>query len=224
MSETGSSVRGDLWLLSAPSGTGKTTLLRTAFDRSPSLAEGLAFSVSHTTRAPRPGEVDGRDYYFVSEDEFAALVAADGFLEWADVYGQRKGTSRAEVERLLASGRDVLLEIDVQGVRQVRERRPGCASLFVLPPSFQTLEERLRARGSDDPEQIERRLAAAVVEIEAAASYEYVIVNDDLDRACEALTAVLLAGRFRRRRMARQIDGLRTTLPDPSRSDPSFRT
>ncbi len=197
--------RGELFILSAPSAAGKTTLKNRLFSRHRELARRLAFSVSHTTRPPRSGEVDGKDYHFVDRREFEALIAVDGFLEWAVVHGRHYGTGRAEVEKLCRSGTDVILDIDVQGARQVLERQPQVPAIFILPPSYGELERRLRCRGLDDAEQIERRLLAAREEMEYLDSYDYVIVNDDLDRATEALAAILLARRLRRSRMHNQI-------------------
>ncbi|MEM6793351.1 MAG: guanylate kinase [Acidobacteriota bacterium] len=203
---------GDLIVLSAPSGAGKSTLVRSVFEHHPDIRERLAFSVSHATRPPRPGEVDGRDYHFVDEARFRALIEADGFLEWADVHGHLKGTSRAEVERLRASGRDVLLEIDVQGAAQVRRLDSTSISVFILPPSYGELERRLRGRGSDSAEQIARRLADARQELRGVCDYDYVIVNQDLSRAREALASVFRSRHHRRHRMQRDIDSILGSL------------
>ena len=205
--------RGEIFVLSAPSGVGKTTLVGRLFERHPAVAEGLAFAVSHTTRAPRPGEVEGRDYYFIDVARFEALVAADEFLEWALVHEQHKGTSRREVEDLLAAGKDVLLDIDVQGARSVAAALPGVPTIFILPPSYAVLEARLRGRGLDSPAQIERRLENARSEIRHCGRFEYAILNNDLDRAAEALAAVILARRCRRDRMQRQIDQVLAQFP-----------
>ena len=204
---------GDLFVLSAPSGAGKSTLIRTLFERFPELARRLAFSVSHTTRPAREGEVDGRHYYFVDEATFRSMIEGGRFLEWADVHGHFKGTSLDEVERLRAAGKDVLLEIDVQGAAQIRRRVKGAVSVFVLPPSYQALERRLRGRGSESEKQILRRLRDAVVEIRECVDYEYVILNDDLTDACEALAAVFHARRFHHDRMQSQIQRVLKTLP-----------
>ncbi len=209
--------RQELLVLSAPSGTGKTSLIRRLFATYPRVAEGLVFSVSHTSRAPREGEVHGRDYYFVDRGEFEAMIAEDRFLEWAVVHGQYKGTSRAEVERLLAQGHDVLLDLDVQGAESVLRQDPEVPAIFILPPSYPELEQRLRRRGSDSPEQIELRLRTAREEMRRYPGYDYVILNDDLERACEALAAVFLARRFRRGRMQSQIDRILDGFPPPAR-------
>lgn len=213
--------QGGLFILSAPSGAGKSTLIRRLFADHPDLAARIAFCVSHASRPPRVGEVDGRDYYFVGEERFREMIAEEAFLEWADVHGQLKGTSHAEVARLAAEGKDVLLEIDVQGAAQVMARLPDTVSIFVLPPSYQHLERRLRGRGLDSDSQIARRLSDAVGEIRGSEQYEYVIVNADLDRACEALAAVLRARRSRRDRMRPEIDRVLATLPDEAPTRPS---
>ncbi len=213
--------QGELIILSAPSAAGKTTLKNRLFSRHRELARRLAYSVSHTTRPPRSGEVQGRDYHFVSRREFEALIAADGFFEWAMVHGKHYGTSRAEVEKQCRSGTDVILDIDVQGARQVLERQPLVPAIFILPPSYDEMERRLRCRGLDDDEQIARRLLNAREEMEYLDGYDYVIVNDDLDRATEALAAILLARRFRRDRMQSQIAQVVEGCSWPTRDLPS---
>lgn len=205
----------DVFVLSAPSGAGKSTLVRLLFEKHPDVAGRLGFSVSHNTRPPREGEVDGRHYHFVDEAEFQRLVDADGFLEWAVVHGQLKGTSFAEVERLAAKGRDLLLEIDVQGAEQVRERLPGAVSIFVLPPSYAELERRLRGRGSESEAQVRRRLADAAAEMRRAGEFDYVIVNEVAEPAAESLASVIRARRCRRARMRSRIESLVSTLPPP---------
>lgn len=193
--------RGDLFILSAPSGAGKTTLIRHVF--AAELAQGgrLVFSVSHTTRKPRPGERDGREYHFVDQPAFKRMVAADRFLEWAEVYGHFYGTAVDEVEPRLERGVDVLLDLDVQGADQVMARYPQAVSVFVVPPDFDALRQRLQGRGQDDPRDIRRRLSVSRWELERYARYRYVIVNDDAGRAGEALAAIILAWRVRLERM-----------------------
>lgn len=159
---------------------------------------GLHFLVSHTTRAPRPGERSGREYFFVSRKKFDRLLARDGFLEWAEVHGNLYGTSWQALRRAQARGSDVLLDIDVQGHRQVRRRLPQAVSIFLLPPSFGELERRLRRRHSDAPPMIAKRLADARREIRHWREYDFLIVNDTLDRADRALRAVVTAARFHR--------------------------
>ncbi len=213
--------RGELLILSAPSAAGKTTLKNRLFSHHRELARRLAFSVSYTTRPPRTGEVDGKDYYFVDRKQFEAMIAGDAFLEWAVVHGLHYGTSRAQVEELCQDGTDVILDIDVQGVLQVLERQPEVPAIFILPPSYQELERRLRSRGLDDAEQIERRLLDAGEEMRYLDHFDYAIVNDDLDRATRALAAILLARRFRRTRMQNQITQLLEGYPRPDGDFPA---
>lgn len=207
---------GELLILSAPSAAGKTTLKNRLFSHHRSLARRLAFSVSYTTRPPRTGEVDGKDYFFIDTEEFEELIAADAFLEWAVVHGKYYGTGREQVEKLCRDGFDVILDIDVQGAVQVLERNPRVPSIFILPPSYLELERRLRSRGLDDSAQIERRLLTAGEEMRYLKHFDYAIVNDDLERATEALAAILLARRFRRTRMQNQITQLLEGYPRPA--------
>jgi guanylate kinase len=179
--------QGELWVIAAPSGAGKTSLVRGLLERDPS----LRFSISYTTRAPRSAEVDGRDYFFVSKEKFHEMVRNDAFLEHACVFDNWYGTGRAHVEELLKGGTSVVLEIDWQGARQVRERAPGSRSIFILPPSVAELERRLRGRKSDSEAVIERRLKDAVGDMTHWAEFEHVIVNDDFDTALDRLAAVI---------------------------------
>ena len=179
--------RGRLFVVAAPSGAGKTSLVRALMDRVPS----LGFSVSFTTRAPRPREVDGHDYHFVSEAQFKEKVRREEFLEHAQVFDNRYGTGLAEVEAALAAGRDLVLEIDWQGARQVRERLPEARDIFILPPSREALEERLRNRRSDSPAVIARRLRDSVAEMSHWSEFRYVVVNDDFDRALDDMLAIV---------------------------------
>lgn len=200
--------RGDLFIVSSPSGAGKTTLIRRLLD-DPSLGAGsLYFSVSHTTRAPRPGEVDGREYHFIGREEFLALREEDGFLESAEVHGSLYGTSRREVEPRLQSGVDVLLDIDVQGARQVRSRIPDVVKIFVFPPSRTVLESRLRARASDSPESVARRLSAAAREMGEFGEYDYAIINDSLDEAADELRAIVVARRASPARRRERLESI----------------
>jgi guanylate kinase len=185
--------RGILFVVSAPSGAGKSTLVRRLLEEVP----GLEFSVSYTTRPRRPGEREGREYHFVSDARFDAMLAEDGFLEWARVFDRRYGTGRAETERVLVEGRDLVLDIDVQGAAQVRARGVEPVCIFVMPPDYASLEARLRDRGSEDPKQLRRRLSQARREVEGYTRYDYLVVNDDLDRAAEELTAIVEAQRCR---------------------------
>jgi guanylate kinase len=189
--------RGLMMVLSSPSGAGKTTLSRMLLEQD---AE-LSLSVSMTTRPPRPGEVDGRDYWFADRARFEALRDAGEFLEWAQVFSNFYGTPRAPVADMLALGRDVLFDIDWQGARQLREQAPqDVVSVFILPPSRAEQEARLRRRATDSDEVIRRRLEGAAAEIRQWANYEYVIVNEDLDVSFGALRAILAAERLKRTR------------------------
>jgi guanylate kinase len=196
--------RGSIIVISAPSGAGKSTLVKRLVAAVPS----LTFSVSYTTRPPRRGEKDGRDYFFVSRKRFERMIAGGGFIEWAEVFGHLYGTSEKQVRAAQKAGQDVLLDIDVQGHRQVRRRLPEAVSVFVLPPSFRELERRLKQRHSDLPEVIRARLAIARAEIAHWPEYDYLVVNDRLPAATQALREVVLAARFRRenqRERARDI-------------------
>lgn len=195
-SNTPSPAPGTLWIVSAPSGGGKTSLTRALL---PELAaEGVTaqISVSHTTRAPRAGEVDGVHYHFIDEAQFVERIGAAAFLEHAHVFGRRYGTARAETAALLAEGRDVILDIDWQGARQVRAAMPAAKSIFILPPSQQELERRLRGRGTDADSVIAERMAQARAEMSHYAEYDYLVVNADFDRAVQQLKALFLAPRL----------------------------
>jgi guanylate kinase len=188
-----SSDRGILFVVSAPSGTGKTTVV----ERLVHVVPDLALSRSYTSRPARPGEQDGVDYNFVHRARFEVMVAADAFLEWADVFGNLYGTCAADVEAQLDAGRDLVLVIDVQGARQVRRRCTGTVGVFVMPPSFQILERRLRGRSKDSEEAMQRRLRTARAEVEAFTEYDYVVINDELDTCVDRLRAIVLAERLR---------------------------
>jgi guanylate kinase len=198
-----SSPHGELFILSAPSGAGKTTLIQEIM-QSPSLLGGidsLEFSVSYTTRSPRQGEADGRDYHFVDHATFLAMIDDHRFLEWAQVHGNFYGTANDEVFPRLEQGIDVLLDIDVQGAERVMHRHPDAHGIFVMPPSYQDLEVRLKRRGLDDPQAIARRLAVARSEMSRYDRYRYVIINDDVQRASGVLAAIILEKRHRQPRM-----------------------
>lgn len=190
----GKSSAGTLYVISAPSGAGKTSLVKVLLE---STAD-LRVSVSHTTRAPRPGEQDGVHYHFVNRDAFQSMVADAAFLEHAEVFGNFYGTSRSSTLDLIHQGVDVILEIDWQGARQVRLAMPEAVSIFVLPPSRAALETRLRGRAQDSAEVIDRRLREAVNEMSHYAEFDYLVVNDDFDVALSELRAVLTARRLRR--------------------------
>jgi guanylate kinase len=185
--------RGLLFIVSAPSGTGKTTLVEKLVQRIP----GLCLSRSYTSRAARAGEQDGVDYNFISRQRFEQMAGGGEFLEWADVFGNYYGTCAADTERCLAGGQDLVLVIDVQGARQVRGSGIPSIGIFVLPPSAGILERRLRGRSKDSEDAIRRRLEVACREVGEFASYEYVVVNDELETAIERLRAIVLAERAR---------------------------
>jgi guanylate kinase len=176
-----------VFVITGPSGVGKGTLIRMLRER----LEGLELSTSATTRAPREGEVEGRDYHFLNREEFARRADANEFLEHAAYSGNRYGTLRSEVERRLAAGQSVLLEIEVQGARQVRAAMPEAVLVFIAPPSAETLRERLEGRGTDSAEAIDERLRTAELELAAQQEFKHVIVNDDLERAAEELAAIV---------------------------------
>lgn len=190
-----------LVVVSAPSGAGKTSLCKEAVHRIP----GLAHSVSYTTRAPRSHEVDGRDYHFVDEAAFQDLVKSDAFAEWATVHGHLYGTSRHLLEARHAAGEDVILDVDTQGAAQLRQVYPDGVFVFVLPPSWEQLEQRLRKRRSDAPEEIERRLKRAREEMKYFTEYDYVIINEVLERAVGDLCAIITAERCRSLRLDSHI-------------------
>ena len=197
-----SSRRGLLFIVSAPSGTGKTTLC----ERLVQVVPGLRMSRSYTSRHARAGERDGVDYNFISRDRFEALIGEQAFLEWADVFGSYYGTSAADTDAALAHGEDVVLVIDVQGARQVRSAGRAVVSVFVLPPSSAILEQRLRGRSKDTDEQIARRLAVARREVSEYAQYDYLVINDEVSAAVERLQGIVAAERARIQRMRPQAE------------------
>lgn len=185
--------KGTLYIVSAPSGAGKTSLVKALCESLPD----VAVSVSHTTRAMRPGERDGVDYHFVSPQEFEDMVAADGFLEHARVFDHYYGTARSQVVAQLQRGLDVILEIDWQGARQVRERTAGCLSIFILPPSRKVLEQRLRGRGQDPEEVIQRRMREAEEQMSHYDEFDYLVINDDFQVALAQMRCIIVAQRLR---------------------------
>jgi guanylate kinase len=188
---------GELFIISAPSGAGKTTILKKV------LAElsGVVFSISHTTRAPRPGEEDGCDYYFVDEETFRRIRDAGGFLEWAEVHGSLYGTSGEMVENLIEQGIDVILDIDVQGAQQIRQQKEKKGHfVFIAPPSFEELQRRLAGRGTETPESLSTRYNNARRELADLDCYDFLIVNDVVDEAVEMLRSIIIAQRSRSRR------------------------
>jgi guanylate kinase len=200
---------GTLYIISAPSGAGKSSLLRVLLE---SMAGRLALSVSHTTRSPRPGEVDGEDYHFIDEAGFREMVSGDAFFEHARVFDNFYGTSRQGVIDQLDAGLDVILEIDWQGARLIREQMPGVVSIFILPPSCEALQQRLQDRGQDDDTVIARRMRDAVSEMSHYDEYHYLVVNDVFQTAVDELAAIMLSQRLRlpaqRRRHAGLLDAL----------------
>lgn len=200
---------GLVLVVSAPSGTGKTTVCHAVVSRDAM----IVLSVSHTTRAPRSGERDGVEYHFVSRSEFDRLARAGAFVEHASYNDNLYGTSWAALEKPRGEGRDVLLEIEVQGGAQVRARLPDAVLVFLVPPSFEALEQRLRGRRTDAPEVIERRLAIARQEMEAVVRYDYVVVNDEVERAAEAVLEIVRAEREGRRDGVRARHGREAVLP-----------
>jgi len=183
--------RGFLVVFSAPSGAGKSTIVREILKRSP--VPGMVLSVSATTRPKRPGEQEGKDYYFLSEEEFRERIRKGEFVEWAQVHGYLYGTLRTTVKEALERGKVLLLEIDVQGARQVRRAFPDSVLVFVAPPSLEILGERLRARGRDPEEEIQRRLEVAPRELSEAENYDYIVVNRELEEAVKTVEAILIA-------------------------------
>jgi guanylate kinase len=191
---------GVLYIVSAPSGAGKTSLVKALLKADPA----IHLSTSYTTRAPRPGETDGRDYHFVDRERFQAMLADGEFLEHAEVYGNFYGTSKGRIAHDLNAGHDVLLEIDWQGAAQVKRHFPESASIFILPPSFNALRTRLKGRGQDSDEIIERRLAAAADDVSQAGAFDYIIVNDDFDHALADLVAITRSIRLERPRQLKR--------------------
>jgi len=199
---------GRLFVVSAPSGAGKTTIVDRLVESVPHLRK----SRSYTSRPPRGAERDGVEYRFVSRERFEAMAAAGEFLEWADVFGNLYGTNLHDTERLLAEGTDLALVIDVQGARQVRGHRVPSVSIFVLPPSFDVLERRLRSRSQDTDAQIRRRLEVARQEVDAVPEYDYVVVNDEVGACVDRVRAIVLAERSRRDRMAASAGAIARTF------------
>jgi guanylate kinase len=185
--------RGTLFVVSSPSGGGKGTLIRQVLD----VVRDLSYSVSYTTRAPRPGEMDGREYFFVSRDTFEEMVAAGEFLEWACVHGNFYGTAKSQIVAETAAGADIILEVDVQGAASVRQLLMDSVSIFILPPSYDVLRQRLIARGTDALEELEVRLRNAPDELKQYSSFDYVIINDEVDRAASQLASIIQAERAR---------------------------
>ncbi|MGH2691940.1 MAG: guanylate kinase [Actinomycetota bacterium] len=186
--------RGRLFVISGPSGVGKGTVVQALLDA----RSDLRFAVSYTTREPRPGEVDGVHYRFVDEQTFDAIAGAGGFLEWAEIFGHRSGTPAADVEGALEAGGDVLLEVDVQGARSVREKAPDAVLIFLTPPSDEELERRLRERGTEGASDLRLRMSEAKRELAAAPEFDHVVVNDQVDRAVGEVLAIIEGSKERK--------------------------
>jgi guanylate kinase len=203
-----SSPRGLLVIVSAPSGTGKTTLAERLVEQVPD----LQLSRSYTSRTARNGEIDGVDYNFVTRERFEAMVVADQFLEWADVFGNLYGTATADAERILAAGIDLVLVIDVQGARKVRQRGFETTAVFVMPPSLEVLERRLRGRSKDSEADIQRRLQVAREEVSSFAEYDFLVVNDEVTTAVDRLRSIIMAKRAQLKRMRPQAEAIVRTF------------
>ncbi|MBI5499459.1 MAG: guanylate kinase [Deltaproteobacteria bacterium] len=195
---------GELFIVCSPSGAGKTTLCRRLLGR----FADMRFSVSHTTRPRRPQEVDGQDYHFVDVATFEAMAGRGEFAEWAFVHGNRYGTSNAEIRRAAEEGRAILFDVDYQGAAQIRARYPSAVAIFILPPSLDELRRRLQQRGTETAESLELRYRNALREIEAYPQFDYLVVNDDVERAVETLVGIVLAERARRTRRAAAAERL----------------
>jgi guanylate kinase len=200
--------RGLLFVLSSPSGAGKSTIARLLL----AADDGISLSVSATTRPPREGEVDGRDYHFVSDEEFERMERTGAFLEWANVFGRRYGTLQSEVTQSIENGCDVLLDIDWQGTQQLKQVDPDIVRVFILPPSMAELERRLRARGTDSEEVIAGRMERAAAEISHWAEYDYVLVNEDAGDCLDKVHSILKAERLKRARRVGLTDFVRSLI------------
>lgn len=193
--------RGIAFIVSAPSGAGKTTLVKKALEEFPD----LSFSVSYTTRKPREGEVEGADYRFVDDRVFEEMVREGEFIEYAEVHGKRYGTSLKDLDSKLKGGKDVLLDIDVQGAEKVRKGLEGGVYIFIVPPTVEECEKRLRERAKDSTEEINKRVRAAIDEISKAESYDYIVINDELEGAFERLRSVIIAERSKGKRLISRV-------------------
>jgi len=202
-----------MYVLSAPSGSGKTTLIRSLLSGGLAGFMEMRFSVSHTTRQPRSGEIDGKDYHFIDHETFQGMLARDEFLEWAEVHNNYYGTANSEVLPRLERGIDVIMDIDVQGAERIMGEYPEAQSIFIMPPSYEDLQTRLEKRGLDDPAEVRRRLAVSLWEIRRYSAYDYVIINDDLDRASHVLAAIILEKRHRTSRVRNAAEAVLAGFP-----------
>ena len=200
---------GLMIVLTAPSGTGKTTVARQVFERD----ARLAFSVSHTTRARREGEVDGVNYHFIDDAAFDEMVRTDAFAEWAHVHGQRYGTSHGEIRRLWAAGKDILFDVDPQGGVPLKAAYPDAITIFMVPPSLESLAARLKGRGTETDEQVALRLANAHGELKVAPAYDYVLANTHVDKTADSFLSIIEAERHRTRRQLPLLQQLKRALP-----------
>lgn len=205
----GPAVRGILFVVSSPSGGGKGTLIRRVLNNVPH----LSYSVSYTTRTPRNGEIDGREYFFVNPERFEQMVAANEFLEWARVHGNYYGTSARQVSLEVDEGRDIILEVDVQGADSIRRLVTDSVSIFILPPSYDVLHKRLMSRGTDSAEELQLRLRNAPEEISHYVAFDFVIINDDADHASAQLASIINAERARRPRQELHVKQVLSTFP-----------
>jgi len=196
--------KSNIFILSAPSGAGKSTLIQLLLAKDPA----LQFSVSHTTRLPRDGEKNGSDYFFISPSEFESMIQAGEFLEWASVHGYFYGTSREMVRQAEEAGKDLILDIDVQGASQVRKSVPDALSIFVLPPSYETLRKRLEQRQKDSVQAVQKRLERARKEIEHCREYDYIIINEELNSAFDDLTSIIRGQRLKRQNLEERIENI----------------
>jgi guanylate kinase len=184
--------KGQIFVITAPSGTGKTTIIKNIIQKD---VEEIGYSISHTTRRPRRGEINGVHYYFVDRDDFEKMIADHAFVEWAVVYDHLYGTSISSIDQILSSGKDLLMDLDIQGSRAIKSQFPDSLSIFILPPSMDTLKERLLKRSSNDIMDSELRLKKAVGEIQRCRDYDFIIINDDLTKAIKEIEAIILARR-----------------------------
>ena len=188
--------KGQIFVITAPSGTGKTTIIDGVREN----MRGVGYSISHTTRMPREGEVNGYHYYFVDRAEFQEMIEAHEFIEWAVVYDQLYGTSISSINRGLSSGKDVLMDLDIQGAEAIKRRFPESLSIFILPPSMEILKERLKGRSTDEKRDIDLRMRKAVEEIQRCRDYDFIVINDDLNQAAREIEAIITAQRAHRKR------------------------
>ena len=189
--------KGQLFIITAPSGTGKTTIIKSILKKN---MGGVGYSISHTTRKPRKGEINGLHYYFVDKETFEKMIQAHEFLEWAVVYNQLYGTSISSINRELSSGKDLLMDVDIQGAKEIKRKYPESLSIFILPPSIDILYERLQRRSTDDKKHVELRLENAVKEIQECRDYDFIIVNNDLKQAIKEMEAIIVAQRANKKR------------------------